>query len=100
MKTNFQFLVIGLFAAASAFSQQYNDTPYLQDYADKFELSTELNLMQVRSDRNRSINVLSTDGLFQPWDKALVRDLRYRPITDLDIIALGSYMDQFVYLTD
>jgi hypothetical protein len=57
--------MIGLFAAASAFSQQYNDTPYLQDYADKFELSTEqyeLNLIQVRSDRNLSINILSTLG--------------------------------------
>jgi len=103
MRINFHFFIIGLFAAASAFSQQYNDTPYLQDYADKFELGAkedQLHLMQVRSDRNKSINVLSADGLFQPWDKALVRDLRYRPITDLHIIALDTYMDQFVYLTD
>ncbi len=103
MKTNFLFLVIGIFAAASAFSQPYVDTPYLQDYADKFELGSEekeLSLMQVRSDRNKSINILSADGLFQPWDKSLVRDLRYRPTTDLHIIAFDTYMDQFVYLSD
>ena len=103
MRINFQFFIIGLFATASAFSQQYKDAPYLQDYADKFELSSEqneLNLMQVRSDRNLSINILSADGLLQPWEKGLVRDQRYRPITDLDIIALDTYMDQFVYLTD
>jgi hypothetical protein len=100
MRINFQFFFIGLFAAASAFSQQYQDKPYLQDYADKFELSTEQNLMQVRSDRNKSISILSADGLLQPWEKALVRDQRYRPITDMHIIALDTYMDQFVYLTD
>jgi len=103
MRINFQFFIIGLFAASSAFSQQYKDTPYLQDYADKFELNSEeneLNLMQIRSDRNLSINILSTDGLLQPWEKTLVRDQRYRPITDLHIIAFDTYMDQFVYLTD
>jgi len=103
MKSNYLIFLIGFFAATSAFSQHYVDTPYFQDYADKFELhaeGNELNLMQVRSDRNKSINILSADGLFQPWEKALVRDLRYRPLTDLDIIALDTYMDQFVYLTD
>lgn len=103
MKINVTLLFIGLFAAATTFSQHYQDTPYLQDYAEKFELRTdesELNLMQVRSDRNKSINILSADGLFQPWEKKLVRDLRYRPITDLNIIAFDTYKDQFVYLTD
>ena len=103
MKINFQLIFIGLFAAATAFSQHYQDTPYLQDYAEKFEPGAEeneLNLMQVRSDRNKSINILSAEGLFQPWGKALVRDQRYRPLTDLNIIAFDTYRDQFVYLTD
>ena len=89
--------------SVTAFSQQYKDTPYLQDYADKFELSADENgqeLIQVRSDRNNSINILSTDGLLQPWEKKLVRDQRYRPLTDQHIIAFDTYMDQFVYLTD
>ena len=103
MKIKFQFFVAGLFMAATAFSQQYKDTPYLQDYADKFELSTDENeqgLIQVRSDRNNSINILSTDGLLQPWEKSLVKDQRYRPLTDQHIIAFDTYKDQFVYLTD
>ncbi len=103
MKINFQFIFMGLFITAAAFSQQYIDTAYLQDYADKFELSTDenqLDLIQVRSDRNNSINILSTDGLLQPWEKSLVKDQRYRPLTDQHIIAFDTYKDQFVYLTD
>ncbi len=103
MKTNFQFFFAGLFMAVTAFSQQYKDTPYLQDYADKFELNTDdkqKELIQVRSDRNNSINILSTDGLLQPWEKSLVSDQRYRPLTDQQIIAFDIYQDQFVYLTD
>ena len=103
MKRNFQFLFLGLFTAATAFPQAYQDAPYLQDYADKFTLSAkegELQLRQIRSDRNKSISILSSDGLFQPWEKALVRDQRYRPLTDQHILALETYEKQFVYLTD
>ena len=103
MKTHFQVIITGLFISMTAFSQQYKDTPYLQDYADKFELSADENeqdLIQVRGDRNNSINILSTDGLLQPWEKKLVRDQRYRPLTDQHIIAFDTYLDQFVYLTD
>ena len=103
MKIKFQFIITGLFMAVTAFSQQYKDMPYLQDYADKFELSAdeiEQSLMQVRSDRNQIINILSTDGLLQAWEKALVRDQRYRPITDQHILAFDTYKDQFVFLTD
>ena len=103
MKINLTLGIIGLFAAATVFSQPYQDMPYLQDYADKFELSAEnkdLSLLQVRSDRNKSINILSGGGLYHPWEKNLVRDLRYRPLTDMNIIAFDTYRDQFVYLTD
>jgi len=37
MKNNLQLFVIGLFMTLTTFSQQYVDTPYLQDYADKYE---------------------------------------------------------------
>jgi len=103
MKTNFQLFLIGLFVAATAFSQPYDDTPFLQDYSDKFELSAEKNelkLMQVRSDRNKSISILSSEGLFLPWEKTLVRDQRYRPLRDQKLLALDSYKEQYVYLTD
>lgn len=103
MKLNFLFLLIGLLAPGTAFSQEYKDMPYLQDYADKFvpgAEESEPKLLQVRSDRNKSISILSSDGLFHPWEKALVRDQRYRPLNDQHILAMDSYMDQFVYLTD
>ncbi|MCK5134228.1 MAG: hypothetical protein KAR19_00455 [Bacteroidales bacterium] len=103
MEINFKFFLIGLFISVTAFSQQYKDTPYLQDYADKFELCTDENeqdLIQVKSDRNNIINILSTEGLLQPWEKRLVKDQRYRPISDQHIIAFDTYKDQFVYLTN
>ena len=103
MKIKFQFILMGLIFTTIALSQQYKDVPYLQDYADKFELSAaenERDLILVRSDRNNIINILSTDGLLQPWEKLLVKDQRYRHITDQHIIAFDTYKDQFVYLTD
>jgi len=103
MKINVQLVLTGLFMTVTAFTQQYKDVPYLQDYADKFELGTEENgqmLFQVKSDRNKSINVLSTNGILQPWEKSLVKDQRYRPISDQHVIAIDRYKNQFVYLTD
>ena len=103
MKIHFQFIITGLFISVTAFSQQYKDMPYLQDYADKFEISADhinQQLIQVRSDRNNSISVLSTGDLLQPWEKSLVKDQRYRPISDQHIIAFDTYRNQFVYLTD
>jgi len=98
-----KYFLIGLFISVTAFSQQYTDTPYLQDNADKFELSAdekEQDLIQVKSDRNNIINILSTEGLLQPWKKKLVKDQRYRPISDQKIVAFNTYKNQFVYLTD
>ena len=40
MKNNLQLLVIGLFMTLTCFSQQYVDSPYLKDYADKYEYSS------------------------------------------------------------
>jgi len=83
-------------------AQTYIDKPYLQDYADKFELREDEShtLLQVRSDRNNVINILSSDGLLQPWEKKIVKDILYRPITDMNILAFDRYENQFVYLTD
>jgi len=103
MKINFKFIFTGLFISVTAFSQQYKDVPYLQDYADKFEIGADhfgQQLLQVRCDRNNSISVLSKGDLLQPWEKILVKDQRYRPISDQHIIAIDIYRNQFVYLTD
>jgi len=98
-----RFLLIGLLVSFTAFSQQYKDTPYVQDYAEKYELNTQgavPELFKVRSDRNKNIKILSMEGLLHPWDKKLVADQLYRPMSDMKIISINSYQDQFVYLTD
>ena len=94
----FSFIMISV-----SFSQTYNDKPFMQDYAEKFELNLNdknVQLLQTRSDRNKNINILSNNGILQPWEKSLVADLRYRPLTDLKINAVEVYKDQFIYLTD
>ncbi len=96
-------LLIGLLVFFTACSQQYKATPFIQDYAEKYELNTEEpvpDLLEVRSDRNKTVSILSTDGLLQPWEKKLVKDQLYRPMSDMKIISINSYQDQFVYLTD
>ena len=91
-----------LLMSVSLLAQTYTDSPYMQDYADKFELEENQSsqLTQVRSDRNNVINILSSDGLLQPWEKKIVKDMLYRPLTDMNILAIDRYEDQFVYLTD
>ncbi|WP_419211333.1 hypothetical protein ACNR9Q_11320 [Maribacter sp. X9] len=87
----------------SASAQKYTDQAFLQDFAEKFELSEELKsaeLLQVTGDRNRAVKILSNRGLLQPYDKNLRRDLQYRPLTDMDIISMVRYKEQFAYLTD
>jgi len=85
MRINIQLFVTGFFMSVAAFSQQYQDKSYLQDYADKFELKADENesdLIRVRTDRNNSVIILSKEVLLQPWDKILVSDQRYHPLTD------------------
>ncbi|MDX2442884.1 MAG: hypothetical protein QNK30_03690 [Bacteroidales bacterium] len=98
-----KFILIGLILAQSLFSQKYEDVPYIQDLAEKYELGTqssENNLFQVRSDRNKIISVLTTNGLFQPWEKQLVKDQLYPFMSDLKIKAIEICQNQFFYLTD
>lgn len=96
-------MVSGIALGGSALCQQYEDIPYLQDYAEKYASGDEDPvpvLKQVCSDRNHNIQVLSRQGLLQPWNSALVPDQRYRPLSDMHILALEKYRDQFVYMTD
>ena len=84
-------------------AQTVADKPFLQDSAEKFALQEEAGnvaLLQVGSDRNRAIKVLTDQGLMLPDEKKLRQDVQYRPMLDMDIIALTKYQDQFVYLTD
>lgn len=96
-------LVLSLVLSVVSNAQQYVDEPYVQDHAEKYELRDGLNgvsLSQVRSDRNKAIKVLSSSGLLNAYDNELASDLQYRPLSDMKIIALETYEDQFIYLTD
>ena len=95
-------LILTILLSVTISAQTYIDKPYIQDYANKFDQTEDGSntLLQVRSDRNNVINILSSDGLLHPWDKKLVPDILYRPITDMNILAFDRYEDQFVYLTD
>ena len=98
-----KFILIGLILAQTLLSQGYEDVPYIQDLAQKFELSDKSSgneLFQVRSDRNKIINVLSAKGLLQAWENNLVKDQLYPFLADLKIVAFEVYQNQFFYLTD
>ncbi len=97
------FITIVLFINFVIVAQTYIDKPFIQDYADKFELNSKqgnIELLHVKSDRNNRISILSSTGLVQPWEGNLVSDLLYRPLIDMNIISIDRYENQFVYLTD
>lgn len=84
-------------------SQRYSDQPFLQDRAEKFDVNEENRnsvLLQIASDRNKAIKILSEAGLLHPFDKNIRKDLQYRALTDMHIVALIRYQEQFIYLTD
>lgn len=89
-------LILSILVSITLSAQTYTDNPYTQDCADKYELSENQSsdLMQVRSDRNGVINILSSEGLLQPWEKNIVKNLQYRPLTDMNILAIDRYEDR------
>ena len=96
-------IVSGLLISTSLFAQKYTDAPYIQDYADKYELSDKVKskeLLQVRSNRNKLINIVSEGKLLQTGAGNLVEDIYYRPFEAMEIIAIDRYKEQLVYLTD
>ncbi|RTE52024.1 hypothetical protein EHW67_17650 [Arenibacter aquaticus] len=96
------FLGFCLLVGFATNAQTVADKPFLQDSAEKFPLGDgvgDVGLLQIGSDRNKVIKVLSSQGLLHPYEKNLRKDLQYRPLLDVDIVALTRYQDQFVYLT-
>ena len=81
----------------------HTDKSFTQDYADKFELSDKTvnaNLWSVASSRDKDISIVSSNGLLQPWDKKIVKDIHYRPFENMKVISTTSYKNQIIYLTD
>ncbi len=83
--------------------KKHTDKPFTQDYADKFEVSgntANANLLQVSGSRDKVISIVSSNGLLQPWDKKIVKDMHYRPFDNMKVISTVRYKDQIIYLTD
>ncbi len=83
--------------------KKHTDKPFVQDYADKFELNDSFKntkLLQVSSNRDNVISIVSSSGLLLPWDKKIVQDSRYIPFADMKVVSTVRYKDQIVYLTD
>ena len=99
-----KLLLVFCFAVSlTTTAQRYSDQPFLQDRAEKFHLAEDMgsvDLLQIASDRNKAIQILSSNGLRQPHEKKIRKELQYRALTDMQIIALIKYQEQFVYLTD
>jgi len=98
-----RYLPVILLVFFTACSQQNENTSFIQDCAGKFEFhaeTAEAKLLEVRCDRNQSVNVLSSEGLLHPWEKKLEKNLLYRPVSDMKIVSVGLYKNQLVYLSD
>jgi len=97
------FLGFCLLAGFATKAQTVTDKPFLQDSAEKFSLEEgqgSINLLQIGSDRNKAIKVLGSQGLMLPHEKRMRQDVQYRPLLDMNMVALTEYQGQFVYLTD
>lgn len=99
---------LGLFLSCSKKSTTqpiHEDVPFLQDYSVKYYAQpSDGTLLSAFSDRNGVVKILSTSGLFQPYDGQflyhgkLQADGTYRPLKDKKIAAVGVYDEQFVFL--
>lgn len=83
----------------------HQDKPFLQDYSVKYYLNKpNVTLSGLASDRNGTIQLLSSEGLLHPASGqflepgTLVADRSYRPMQDMRITATDSYDNQLVYL--
>ena len=85
----------------------YIDHPYLQDYAVKYTVNgPDIKLRRVYTDRNGVIQVLTSNGVYWPYNGhfqypgTLEPDMRYRPMQDKQISDITIYQNQFVYLDE
>ena len=85
----------------------YQDIPYLQEYSIKYYAKSDtIRLKKVGCDRNGDIKILTSAGLFKPYNGqflyagTLEKDQSYRPMAAKKLSDMQVYKDQFVYLDD
>lgn len=95
--------VLFLFLVFTLMAQKHIDKPYIQDYADKFipnESLKETNLLQVRSNRNKEIQLLSPKGILHTGENTIAKNTYYRPFENMTVLSIDNYKNQIVYLTN
>lgn len=95
----FLFLLLSL----SILAQKHIDKPFKQDYADKYKLIESIQnakLQKVRSDRNKSIKLLSDAGILHTGENTIAKNTYYRPMDNMKILDMDVHEGQFVYLSD
>tara|TARA_R110002167_G_scaffold49412_33_gene144794 strand:+ start:3182 stop:5419 length:2238 start_codon:yes stop_codon:yes gene_type:complete len=92
---------------AAATLPVYKDVPFAQDYSVKYNLEQDsISLLKVYADRNKVVNVLSSEGVFRTHDGqflypgVLQKDRTYRATNDKNIADMTLYQEQFVFVDD
>ncbi len=85
----------------------YKDIPYLQEYSVKYYATSDAcQLLKVGCDRNGDIKILTSAGLYKPYDGQFLypgtiqKDHSYRPMEAKKLTDMQIYKNQFVYLDD
>jgi hypothetical protein len=88
-------------------AKAHQDKPFIQDYSIKYlNENPDTELLQVASDRNGYIQMLSSKGLLRTragqflFPGTVVKDVQDRSTSDKNIAAIGTYQDQLVYIDD
>ncbi len=85
----------------------YQDKPFMQEYSIKYyHPIAGTPLKSVCADRNGVVKILSDEGLVKPdhgqflYPGTVVPETHYRFIKDKKLVAMDSYQQQFVFLSD
>ena len=96
--------LLSVFMSFAGFAQQpvYEDVPFWQDKSEYVFGNADATpvMEKVFVDRNTVVQILTDKGLMKPNKETIVKQYLYRPLTDMDIIDMKLYREQYMYLTD
>lgn len=88
-------------------TSKHVDKPFSQAYAIKYEIGKDgVDLLSLESDRNGDVQILTSAGLFHCqggqllYPGQLVPYRRHRPMTDMQLSAIGLRNQQFIYANE
>ena len=96
-----KYTTLLIFVFTSSYSQHYIDIPFTQDYSVKYDKQkSNLNLLDIGTDRNGKTIVVSSEGLLSPWVDKLKPNFQFRPLENMKINDIELYENQFYFLTN